>query len=52
MSIQERKTKTGISFRITAYDGYKIDKNGNYRQVRKTKTFNLQKICHYDKLER
>lgn len=39
MSIQERKTKTGISFRITAYDGYKIDKNGNYRQVRKTKTF-------------
>ena len=43
MSIQERKTKTGISFRITAYDGYKIDKNGN---------LNLQKICHYDKLER
>ena len=39
MSIQERKTKTGISFRIIAYDGYKIDKNGNYRQVRKTKTF-------------
>lgn len=39
MSIQERKTKTGISFRITAYDGYKIDRNGNYRQVRKTKTF-------------
>ena len=39
MSIQERKTKTGISFRITAYDGYKIDKNGNHRQVRKTKTF-------------
>lgn len=39
MSIQERKTKTGISFRITAYDGYKIEKNGNYRQVRKTKTF-------------
>ncbi|RGC52106.1 site-specific integrase [Absiella sp. AM29-15] len=39
MSIQERKTKTGISFRITAYDGYKIDNNGNYRQVRKTKTF-------------
>lgn len=39
MSIQERKTKTGISFRITAYDEYKIDKNGNYRQVRKTKTF-------------
>ena len=39
MSIQERKTKTGISFRITAYDGYKIDKNGYYRQVRKTKTF-------------
>lgn len=26
MSIQERKTKTGISFRIIAYDGYKIDK--------------------------
>lgn len=24
MSIQERKTKTGISFRITAYDGYKV----------------------------
>ena len=39
MSIQERKTKPGISFRIIAYDGYKIDKNGNYRQVRKTKTF-------------
>lgn len=39
MSIQERKTKTGIIFRIIAYDGYKIDKNGNYRQVRKTKTF-------------
>lgn len=39
MSIQERKTKTGISFRIIAYDGYKIYKNGNYRQVRKTKTF-------------
>jgi integrase len=39
MSIQERKTKTGISFRIIAYGGYKIDKNGNYRQVRKTKTF-------------
>ena len=49
MSIQERKTKTGISFRITAYDGYKIDKNGNYRQL---KPLNLQKICHYDKLER
>lgn len=43
MSIQERKTKTGISFRITAYDGYKIDRNGNYRQVRKTKTFNPPK---------
>ncbi len=39
MSIQERKTKTGISFRIIAYDGYKTDRNGNYRQVRKTKTF-------------
>lgn len=39
MSIEERKNKTGISFRIIAYDGYKIDKNGRYRQVKKTKTF-------------
>ena len=40
MSITERKNKDGtISFKIVASDGYKIDKNGNYRQVRKTKTF-------------
>ena len=39
MSIEERKNKTGISFRIIAYGGYKIDKNGRYRQVKKTKTF-------------
>ena len=39
MAIEERKNKTGISFRIIAYDGYKIDKNGRYRQVKKTKTF-------------
>lgn len=40
MAIEERKTKTGVSFRIIAYDGYKLDKNGNYKQVRKYKTFN------------
>lgn len=37
MAIEERKTKTGVSI---AYDGYKLDKNGNYKQARKYKTFN------------
>ena len=36
MSITERKNKDGtISFKIVASDGYKIDKNGHYVQVRK-----------------
>lgn len=40
MSITERKNKDGtISFKIVASDGYKIDKNGHYVQVRKYKTF-------------
>lgn len=39
MAIEERKTKTGISFKIIAYDGYKIDKDGKYIQVKKSKTF-------------
>lgn len=39
MAIQERKGKKGISFRIVAYDGYKLNKNGKYVQNKKTKTF-------------
>lgn len=39
MAIEERKGKKGITFRIVAYDGYKLNKNGNYVQNRKTKTF-------------
>lgn len=39
MAIEERKGKKEITFRIVAYDGYKLNKNGNYVQNRKTKTF-------------
>lgn len=39
MAIEERKGKNGISFRIIAYDGYKINKNGKYVQNKKTTTF-------------
>lgn len=39
MAIEEIKGKNGISFKIIAYDGYKINKHGKYVQVRKTKTF-------------
>lgn len=39
MAIEERKGKKGITFRIVAYAGYKLNKNGNYVQNRKTKTF-------------
>ena len=35
MAIEERRTKTGISFKIIAYDGYKLDKDGKYIQVKK-----------------
>lgn len=39
MSIKEIKGKKGISFKIVAYDGYYINKEGHYVQKRKTKTF-------------
>ena len=44
MSILEIKNKDGsISFRITAYDGYKINSSGKYVQVRRYKTFKQPK---------
>lgn len=44
MSIYERKKKDGsLSFDITVYDGYQIDKKGNYVQKRKRKTFSPPK---------
>ena len=44
MSITERKNKDGtISFKIEASNGYKINHNGNYVQVRKYKTFKQPK---------
>lgn len=39
MSIKEIKGKKGISFKIIAYDGYYINKKGQYVQKRKTKTY-------------
>ena len=39
MAIEERRTKTGISFKIIAYDGYKLDKDGKYIQVKKSTTY-------------
>lgn len=39
MAIEERKTKKGISFKIIAYDGYKLDKDGKYIQVKKSTTY-------------
>lgn len=43
MAIQEIKGKNGISFKITAFDGYTINKNGEYVQKRKTKTYHPPK---------
>jgi len=44
MSIQEVKNKDGTtSFRLTAYDGYKINSKGKYVQVRRYKTFKQPK---------
>lgn len=43
MAIQEIKTKNGIRFKIIAYDGYIIDKNGKYKQKRIFKSYNPPK---------
>ena len=40
MSIREKKNKDGsISFYITVFEGYKIDRRGQYVQNRKYKSF-------------